>query len=63
MLKECSDLKLNGYRQVLFHQASSLWVMKLKHWKNGRTLIVMWKPDGYRIYEDCNILKSVGIWF
>lgn len=62
-LQECSDFILNGYQQVFFHHSDSLWVMKLKHAKNGRTLMVTWKPDGYRISEDKIILKSVGTWF
>jgi len=37
--------------------------MKLHHRSNGRTLIVKWKPDGYKIIEDKLILKSVGEWF
>lgn len=61
-LNECSDFLLNGYRQVFFHQSEELWLMKLRHHKNGRTLVVTWKPDGYRITEDKIILKSVGNW-
>ncbi len=62
-LQECSDLEFNGYRQVYFYQSNDLWIMKLRHRSNGRTLIVKWKPDGYKIIEDKLILKSVGVWF
>ena len=62
-LQECSDLEFNGYRQVYFYHSDDLWIMKLRHRCNGRTLIVKWKPDGYRIIEDKLILKSVGDWF
>lgn len=62
-LKECSDLEFNGYKKVFFSHSENLWVMKLRHRNNGRTLIVKWKPDGYRIIEDRIILKSVGTWF
>lgn len=62
-LQECSDLEFNGYRQVYFYHSDDLWIMKLHHRSNGRTLIVKWKPDGYKIIEDKLILKSVGTWF
>lgn len=61
-LKECSDFLVNGYTQVFSYRSDSLWMMKLKHAKNGRTLIVTWKPDGYRITENGLILKAVGSW-
>lgn len=62
-LQECSDLEFNGYQRVFFSHSDDLWVIKLHHRSNGRTLIVKWKPDGYRIIEDRIILKSVGTWF
>lgn len=62
-LQECSDFEFNGYRQVYFYHSDDLWIMKLHHRSNGRTLIVKWKPDGYKIIEDKLILKSVGTWF
>ena len=62
-LQECSDLEFNGYRQVYFYHSNDLWIMKLRHRSNGRTLMVKWKPDGYRIIKDKLILKSVGTWF
>lgn len=62
-LQECSDLEFNGYRKVYFYHSDDLWIMKLQHRSNGRTLLVKWKPDGYKIIEDKLILKSVGTWF
>lgn len=62
-LQECSDLEFNGYRQIFFYHSDNLWIMKLHHRTNGRTLVVKWKPDGYQIIEGKLILKSVGTWF
>lgn len=62
-LEECADLECNGYQKVFFYTSDRLWLMKLHHLHNGRTLTVTWKPDGYKLKEGSLILKEVGTWF
>ena len=62
-LEECADLESNGYRKVFAHTTSRMWFLKLRHSKNGRTISVVWKPDGYYLMSDGIILKQVGTIF
>lgn len=62
-LEECADLEANGYRKVFAHITKRMWFMKLRHLKNGRTITVVWKPDGYYLKENNLILKQVGLIF
>lgn len=59
-LEECADLESNGYRKVFAHTSKNMWFLKLRHSKNGRTISVVWKPDGYYLQSDGLILKEVG---
>ena len=59
-LEECADLEANGYRKVFAHTSDRMWFLKLRHSKNGRTISVVWKPDGYYLQSDGLILKEVG---
>lgn len=59
-LEECADLEANGYKKVFAHVTSHMWFLKLRHLKNGRTISVVWKPDGYYLKEKNLILKQVG---
>lgn len=61
-LEECADLEANGYKKVIAHISSRMWFLKLRHEKNGRTISVVWKPDGYKLKEGSLILKEVGTW-
>lgn len=62
-LEECADLEANGYRKVFAHTTRRMWFFKLRHYKNGRTISVVWKPDGYILKSDGLILKQVGCIF
>lgn len=60
MLKECSDLIDNGYLMVFRHIEKEWWFFKMRHTKNGRTLLLEWRPDKYVIKEGSKILKEVS---
>lgn len=62
-LEECADLEANGYRKVFAHTTNRMWFFKLRHLKNGRTICVVWKPDGYYLMSDGLILKQEGTIF
>ena len=59
-LEACADREANGYTKVFAHTTSRMWFLKLRHLKNGRTITVVWKPDGYYLKEQNIILKQVG---
>lgn len=56
-LLECADLCANGYEERFAIIQNEWWFRKLKHWRNGRTLILEWKPDYYVLKDGGRILK------
>lgn len=58
-LSERADLMLNGYMVVFQVMQDNWWFIKLRHYANGRTLKIQWKPDYYEISEGKKILKQV----
>lgn len=60
-LNECIDLVKNGYCQLFAIIQHDWWFYKYKHMKNGRILIVEWKPSGYQIREGKKVLKNVPV--
>lgn len=58
-LSERADLMQNGYMVVFQVMQADWWFMKLRHYANGRTLKIQWKPDYYEISEGKKILKQV----
>lgn len=59
-LSERADLMQNGYLKVFEVMQSDWWFIKLRHYSNGRTLKIQWKPDHYEISEGKKILKQVS---
>lgn len=58
-LSERADLMQNGYLLVFQVMQADWWFIKLRHYSNGRTLKIQWKPDYYEISEGKKILKQV----
>lgn len=58
-LSERADLMQNGYLIVFQVMQADWWFIKLRHYSNGRTLKIQWKPDYYEISEGKRILKQV----
>lgn len=58
-LSERADLMQNGYLVVFQVMQADWWFIKLRHYSNGRTLKIQWKPDYYEISEGKKILKQV----
>lgn len=58
-LSERADLMQNGYMIVFQVMQDDWWFIKLRHYSNGRTLKIQWKPDYYEISEGKKILKQV----
>ena len=58
-LSERADLMQNGYMLVFQVMQADWWFIKLRHYANGRTLKIQWKPDYYEISEGKRILKQV----
>lgn len=58
-LSERADLMQNGYMIVFQVMQDNWWFIKLRHYANGRTLKIQWKPDYYEISEGKKILKQV----
>jgi len=56
-LKECQDLRSNGYIIKCQSRLSDGIFIKLRHKSNGRTLVVRAYPDRYEIREGSAILK------
>lgn len=60
VLFECIDLIQNGYRIIIDVRDKQRWFLKLRHFTNGRILILQWWEFGYSIREGDKILKSVS---
>lgn len=58
-LHELSSLQSDKYIEVYAHYGRTLWMCKLKHLNNGRTLIMKAYPDYYVLREKEKILKEV----
>lgn len=56
-LDECADLELNGYMVLFQVMQRDWWYFKLKHFHNGRTLVIQWRKDYFTISEGKKILK------
>lgn len=60
-LLECTDLELNGYNKLFSVFEKDKWYIKLRHWKNGNTIVIRWCPDEYTISKNGIKVKSDGI--
>lgn len=57
-LKECQDLRHNGYDIRVQCRLSDGIFIKMRHRQNGRTLVVRSYPDHYEIREGNAIIKK-----
>lgn len=57
-LKECQDLRNNGYIVKVQSRLPDGCFIKLRHRSNGRTLVVRSYPDYYEVREGSSILKK-----
>lgn len=57
-LKECIDLCRNKYFVRVQHFCPTFWYMRLKHYHNGRELVIWWQRGFYQIKEDSKLLKQ-----
>lgn len=60
-LLECFDLLRNGYIQVIDFCVDDTWIIKMRHSKNHRWIVVTIKPDRYKIVRDGKVQKSVEV--
>lgn len=60
-LLECFDFLRNGYVQVIDFNADGIWVIKMKHAKNGARLNVWIKKHSYSIFKDGKLIKAVHL--
>lgn len=56
-LKECQDLRSNGYIVKVQSRLTDGYFIKLRHRSNGRTLVVRSYPDRYEVREGSTVLK------
>lgn len=60
-LLECFDFLRNGYIQVIDFCVDDAWIIKMRHSKNHRWIVVTIKPDRYKISRDGKVQKSVEV--
>lgn len=60
-LLECFDFLRNGYVQVIDFNSGRIWVIKMKHEKNGARLNVWIKKHSYEIFKDGRRIKAVHL--
>lgn len=58
-LLECFDFLRNGYVQVIDYNAAGVWVIKMKHSRNGAMLSICILKSSYTIFKDDKLLKKV----
>lgn len=61
-LLECFDFLRNGYVQVIDFNADGIWIIKMKHGRNGTLLNVWIKKQSYTIYKDGKPVKTVHLY-
>ena len=56
-LLECFDFLQNGYLPETDYQSHGVWIIKLKHKKNGHRLSIWIRPIDYFIWRDGRPVK------
>lgn len=57
-LNELTSLKQDRYIEVFAHYGQTLWLVKLRHLTNGRTLILRCYPQCGSLTENGKLLKE-----
>lgn len=60
-LLECFDFLRNGYVQEIDFKDKRIWIIKMKHAKNGARLNVWIKKHSYAIFKNGVLIKSVHL--
>lgn len=58
-LLECFDFLRNGYVQVIDYNIAGVWVIKMKHGRNGSMLRIYIVNSTYTIFKDDKLIKKV----
>ena len=58
-LLECFDFLRNGYVQMIDFNLGGVWIIKMKHGRNGALLNVWITKHSYTIRKDGKLVKSV----
>ena len=58
-LLECFDFLRNGYVQIIDFNEGGQWIIKMRHKKNGNSLVVTMKTDSYTISKNGTVQKMV----
>lgn len=59
-LLECFDFLRNGYKQLIDFNRNGLWIIRMKHQKNGCVLTVMIRACEYMILRNGRLSKNVA---
>ena len=59
-LLECFDFLRNGYQQLIDFNQDGLWIIRMKHKKNGCRLTVMIRGCEYMILRNGRLSKNVA---
>ena len=59
-LLECFDFLRNGYQQLIDFNRNGLWIIRMKHKKNGCVLTVLIRACEYMILRNGRISKNVA---
>lgn len=59
-INEMNGLKADRYIEVFAHYGRTLWLVKLKHLTNRRTLVLKCYPNYFILEEDGKPLKQVA---
>lgn len=61
-LLECFDFIRNGYVQVIDYNVAGIWIIKMKHKRNGAMLSICIIKSSYTIFKDNKLVKKVGFY-
>lgn len=59
-LLECFDFLRNGYVQVIDYNVAGVWIIKMKHGRNGAMLSINILKSSYVIFKNDKLVKKVN---
>lgn len=60
-LLECFDFLRNGYVQVIDYNVAGVWIIKMKHGRNGAMLSINILKYSYVIFKNDKLVKKVNL--
>ena len=61
-LLECFDFLRNGYVQVIDYNVAGVWIIKMKHGRNGAILSINILKSSYVIFKNDKLVKKVNLY-